>query len=171
MKYVRVLVKQIQDFCVECFLKFGVPKEDAENVAEHLILANLRGVDSHGIMRVPYYREGIRKGLVKPGAEISIVNESTGISLLDGGNGLGIPVATKATGLAIDKAKSIGSPCVDGWSGMFLLCGAPSNALVNTSIASANPYPLYPPKGRRTPSNASLESVVGLPCLSKATPL
>jgi len=108
MKYVRVLVKQMQDFCVECFLKFGVPKEDAENVAEHLILANLRGVDSHGIMRVPYYREGIRKGLVKPVAEISIVNESTGISLLDGGNGLGIPVATKATGLAIDKAKSIG---------------------------------------------------------------
>jgi len=108
MKYVKVLAKQIQDFCVECFLKFGVPKEDAENIAEHLILANLRGVDSHGIMRVPYYTEGIRKGLVKPRSGLSIVNESTGISLLDGGNGLGIPVATKATGLAIDKAKSIG---------------------------------------------------------------
>jgi len=108
MEYVKVLAKEARDFCVECFLKFGVPKEDAENIADHLVLANLRGVDSHGIIRVTYYTEGIRKGLVKPKSEISIVGESLGIALLDGGSGLGIPVATKATHLAIDKAKSLG---------------------------------------------------------------
>jgi len=108
MEHVKVLAKQAQDFCVECFLKFGVPKEDAENIADHLVLANLRGVDSHGLIRVPYYIEGIRKGLVQARSETRVVEESSGITLLDGGNGLGIPVATKATDLAIDKAKSIG---------------------------------------------------------------
>jgi len=108
MEYIKVLAKEAQDFCVECFLKLGVPKHDAENIADHLALANLRGVDSHGIMRVPYYAEGIRKGLVQPKGKIRVVEESPSITLLDGGNGLGIPVATKATNLAIDKAKSTG---------------------------------------------------------------
>jgi LDH2 family malate/lactate/ureidoglycolate dehydrogenase len=108
MKYVRVPAKQMQDFCVECFLKFGVPEKDAENIADHLVLANLRGVDSHGIMRIPYLAEGIRKGLVKPESEISVTKKAPGISLLDGGNGLGIPVATKATDLAVEEAKSAG---------------------------------------------------------------
>jgi len=108
MEYVKVLAKEAQNFCTECFLKFDVPREDAEIIADHLVLANLRGVDSHGIIRIPYYTEGIRKGLVKPKAEISVVRESPSIALLDGGSGLGIPVAVKATILAIDKAKSAG---------------------------------------------------------------
>jgi len=108
MENVKVSAKQAQDFCAECFEKFGVPKEDAENIADNLVLANLRGVDSHGIIRIPYYIEGIRKGFVQPRSDIRVVEESSSITLLDGGNGLGIPVATKATDLAIDKAKSTG---------------------------------------------------------------
>jgi len=45
---------------------------------------------------------------VQPGSEIRVVEESSSITVLDGGNGLGIPIATKATDLAIDKAKSFG---------------------------------------------------------------
>jgi len=108
MENVKVSARQAQDFCTECFEKSGVPKENAENIADNLVLANLRGVDSHGIIRIPYYVDGIRKGLVKASSDISIVEESASITLLDGGNGLGIPVATKATALAIDKAKSTG---------------------------------------------------------------
>ena len=108
MEYVKVPAEQARDFCVECFLKFNVPEEDAENIADHLVLANLRGVDSHGLIRIPYYTEGIGKGLLRPKFELSVVAESPGIALLDGGNGLGIPVATKATDLAMDKAKSTG---------------------------------------------------------------
>ncbi len=108
MEYVKVPAKQMQDFCVECLLKFGVPQEDAENIADHLVLANLRGVDSHGIIRIPYLAEGIRMGLVKPKPEVRVVSESTATALLDGGGGLGIPIATKATDLAIDKTKSAG---------------------------------------------------------------
>lgn len=72
MEYVKVLAKETQDFCVQCFLKFGIPKDNAENIADHLLLANLRGVDSHGTVRIPHYTEGIRKGLVKLKSEISV---------------------------------------------------------------------------------------------------
>ena len=108
MENIKVSAKQAQDFCVECFEKYGVPRKDAENIADNLVLANLRGVDSHGIIRIPYYVEGIRKGFVQRSSEIQVAEESSSITLLDGGNGLGIPVATKATGMAIDKAKSTG---------------------------------------------------------------
>ena len=104
----RVSADQAQDFCVACFEKYGVPKEDAENIADNLVLANLRGVDSHGIIRIPYYIEGIRRGFVKRSSDIQAVEESSSMTLLDGGNGLGIPVATKATERAIEKAKSTG---------------------------------------------------------------
>jgi LDH2 family malate/lactate/ureidoglycolate dehydrogenase len=108
MENIKVSAKQAQDFCVECFEKFGVPKVDAENIADSLVLANLRGVDSHGIIRIPYYIEGIRKDFVRPRSDIRMVEESSSITLLDGGNGLGIPVAMKATDLAINKAKATG---------------------------------------------------------------
>jgi len=108
MENVKVSAKQAKDFCAECFEKFSVSKEDAENIADNLVLANLRGVDSHGIIRIPYYIEGIRKDFVRPKSDIRVVEESSSITLLDGGKGLGIPIATKATDLAIDKAKSTG---------------------------------------------------------------
>jgi len=108
MENVKISAEQAQDFCVACFLKFGVPKEDAENIADNLVMANLRGVDSHGIIRIPYYTEGINKGFVHARSDINVIEESASIALLDGGNGLGIPVATKATELAIDKARSTG---------------------------------------------------------------
>ncbi|KPK22992.1 MAG: hypothetical protein AMJ70_04550 [Dehalococcoidia bacterium SG8_51_3] len=108
MENFKVSAKQAQIFCVECFEKYGVPRGDAENIADNLVLANLRGVDSHGIIRIPYYIEGISKGFVQRSSDIQVVEESSSITLLDGGNGLGIPVATKATDLAIDKAKSTG---------------------------------------------------------------
>jgi len=61
--------EDLRAFCEECFIKVGVSEEHAKLIADHLITASLRGVDSHGIIRIPYYLEGIRKGYVKPKAE------------------------------------------------------------------------------------------------------
>ena len=54
--------EDLRAFCEECFIKVGVSEEHAKLIADHLITASLRGVDSHGIIRIPYYLEGIRKG-------------------------------------------------------------------------------------------------------------
>jgi len=111
-EYVKVLPQDLHNFALECFVKSGVPREDAEVIADHLVLANLRGVDSHGIIRVPYYIEGIKRGYVRPRADVKIVRETLATALIDGGSGLGIPVATKATDIAISKAKSVGIAAV-----------------------------------------------------------
>ena len=43
------------EFGLKCFEAYGVPRDQAEVVIDHLITASLRGVDSHGIIRLPYY--------------------------------------------------------------------------------------------------------------------
>ena len=104
--YERYSANALKRFCEECFVKAGLSPDHARIVAEHLIAANLRGVDSHGVIRIPYYLEGLERGYVKPRSEIKILNETALSVLLDGGDLLGIIVATKATDLAIGKARS-----------------------------------------------------------------
>ncbi len=106
--YVRVLPDDLRRFTATCFMKYGVPPDDALLIADHLVLANLRGVDSHGVIRIPYYGEGIKKGYVKSKGEIRIVKETPTTALIDGDNYLGIPVANKATEIVISKAKLSG---------------------------------------------------------------
>ncbi len=100
--------EDLRRFCEKCFIKIGVPEGYAKLVVGHLLLASLRGVDSHGVIRLPYYVDGIEKGYVKPNAEIKVLKETPYSALIDGGMMLGIVVADKATELAIEKAKSSG---------------------------------------------------------------
>jgi LDH2 family malate/lactate/ureidoglycolate dehydrogenase len=110
--YVKVSVDELRRFASECFVKCGVVKGDADIVADHLVLANLRGVDSHGVIRIPVYIEGIKKGYVRPFSESRVIREDVAVALIDGGGGLGIPIATRATDIAIRKCKSVGLAAV-----------------------------------------------------------
>ncbi len=110
----RVSSNELYNFCVSLFEKAGLPKEDAEIVSDHLVIANLRGVDSHGaFVRVPHYLTAIKQGLINPRPSIKVVKETSSVCLIDGDNGFGPMVAMKATELAIKKAKSNGV-CVVG---------------------------------------------------------
>lgn len=104
----RIPADEALRFARECFVKAGVPAEDASTIADHLVLASLRGVDSHGIVRIPYYIEGLRKGLVKTRAEVAKISEGPSHLLLDFGGGLGIPAAVRATRAAVEKARGSG---------------------------------------------------------------
>ena len=106
--YERYSPDDMRKFCRECFVKAGVPEEYAKLIADHLVLANLRGVDSHGVIRIPFYLEGLERGYVQAKAEIKILKETPYSALMDGGDLLGIIPATRATELAIEKAKSSG---------------------------------------------------------------
>jgi len=74
--YPRFSPSDLLKFCEECFVKVGVPREYVQLIADHLITANLRGVDSHGVIRISYYIEGLEKGYVKPKAEIKVLKVS-----------------------------------------------------------------------------------------------
>lgn len=101
--------EDLLDFCISLFSKAGVPRKDAEIVSENLVLANLRGVDSHGaFVRVPHYLRDLQSGVIAPRARVSVIKETDSTGLIDGGNGLGQIAAMKATELAIEKAKTTG---------------------------------------------------------------
>lgn len=107
-EHIIIEESELRRFCVDALTEAQLTEGDARLVSDHLISANLRGVDSHGVIRIPYYLEGIRKGLVKARAETRLVRETPVSALLDGGHQLGIVVANQATQIAVGKATQSG---------------------------------------------------------------
>ncbi|HSB79298.1 MAG TPA: Ldh family oxidoreductase [Candidatus Methylomirabilis sp.] len=99
---------KLSAFCVAVLEKAGVPRENAEIVAHSLLAANVRGVDTHGITRLPIYVERLQAGLTKGRAQGVVISETPTTAVYDGQDGLGQVVGTKAMRLAIAKAESAG---------------------------------------------------------------
>jgi len=59
-----VRAESLLDFCVRVFAKMGVSPEDAQVTADVLVLANMRGIDSHGVARLARYVNGLRDGVM-----------------------------------------------------------------------------------------------------------
>src|SRR5262245_60737684 len=90
------------------FVAMGAPEGDAAWIAQLLVRANLRGHDSHGVIRVPQYWESVKKGQVDPKTPITVTAESPALVRLDGGGGFGKVVGRRAMEMAIAKAKTGG---------------------------------------------------------------
>jgi uncharacterized oxidoreductase len=94
------------------FTALGTPDPDARWVAELLVRANLRGHDSHGVIRVPQYVTSIRKGETNPCPAIQVLHETPTTAIVDGDLGLGQVVARRATEVALGKAAQQGLAAV-----------------------------------------------------------
>ena len=90
------------------FTAMGAPDRDAAWIAALLVRANLRGHDSHGVIRVPQYWEAVKKGQVDPKSPVTVTEETSTLARLDGGGGFGQVVARRAMEMAIAKAKAGG---------------------------------------------------------------
>jgi LDH2 family malate/lactate/ureidoglycolate dehydrogenase len=95
-------------FCAACFEKLGLSRSDSETIADNLIFANLRGVDSHGVIRMKIYAERLRAGGINPKAELKLVRDGQTYALIDADNGAGQLACSQAMKLAITKAKQVG---------------------------------------------------------------
>ncbi len=85
-----------------------VPEDEAKVTIDILVESNLCGQDSHGIMLLPGYVKNILDEKTRPGARIRVVKDTSTLSLLDGGWGLGQVVGSRAMEIAIEKAKKVG---------------------------------------------------------------
>jgi LDH2 family malate/lactate/ureidoglycolate dehydrogenase len=94
------------------FRKLGVPEEECDIVVDTLLEASLAGYDSHGVMRVPRYVAGLRRGEILPGADIKVLTETPACAHVDGRRGLGPVTATFGVRLASRKARQSGIGCV-----------------------------------------------------------
>jgi len=98
----------LREFTKVVFIKAGVKAAHAETVAHHLVQANLRGVDSHGVARIPYYLSGIRLREVNVDPKIRTITDSKATALVDGDFALGQVAGKYATELATRKASEFG---------------------------------------------------------------
>lgn len=99
---------RLESFAVAALEKVGVPQENAQIVARSLLTANLRGVDTHGITRLPIYVERVQAGLTDGRARGVVLSEGETTGVVDGQNGLGQVVGTTGMRLAIAKARKAG---------------------------------------------------------------
>ncbi|MGQ9781633.1 MAG: Ldh family oxidoreductase [Nitrososphaeria archaeon] len=100
--------EELERFGTEVFQKLGFDEKNSRLISSSLVLANLRGVDSHGVVRIPVYADGVTSGQINPKPRIRVLKETDFFCLIDGDNTLGYIPATLATEIAISKAKTFG---------------------------------------------------------------
>jgi L-2-hydroxycarboxylate dehydrogenase (NAD+) len=106
---VLVQAHDLKATVADVFEKMGVPPEDAQLGADVLVLADLRGVDTHGVSNMlRSYVSGYTSGQINPRPNLRIVRQTPATANVDSDRGLGIITAPKAMEIAIQKAKEVG---------------------------------------------------------------
>ena len=146
---------------------YGLPPADARLVADGLVRADLRGVWSHGVARVSMYAERLRRGLIEPVPAIGLERLAPAVVHMDGANGIGFVVATRAIDAAIEIAEEAGVGVVGvRQSGHY---GMAANYVLRaiergfSSFVFTNASPAMPPFGGRVPMLGTNPYAVGIP--------
>ncbi len=140
-----VAYTQLKDFLTDIFESIGCSKADAATTANVLLAAELRNINSHGLIRVKDYYNLWKQGRLNPTPNIGIVHETPSTAVVDGDNGLGMLVGLKAMQIAMDKAEKVGT----GWvsvrnSNHFGIAGyytmqALKRDMIGMAMTNANP--------------------------------
>ncbi|MGC2122262.1 MAG: Ldh family oxidoreductase [Xanthobacteraceae bacterium] len=164
----RVPADRIAAFINRAFLAAGLPVEDAQIVAGLMVEADLRGSDTHGVIRLPLYIRRVRAGGVNARPNIRVVSERPSTALIDGDNGMGHLVMRRAAALAIEKAKATGI----GWVGARMSNHAGPAALYVTMPLKHDMIGLYFAVGSSThlPPWGGSETLLGTNPMAVAVP-
>jgi LDH2 family malate/lactate/ureidoglycolate dehydrogenase len=159
---VRVQAEDLKRFMQSVFEKAGFTAEGAENQADVMTWANLRGVDSHGVQRISWYLELVDKGHMKPRANIQIQKETPATLLIDADYSPGPVVTVLAMRKAIQKARQVGigwavirntlhqgamgyyslMAAKEGMAGIAIVCNPPNMAPLGARAAGVHNSPI-----------------------------
>lgn len=155
------------------FQQLGLPPEDADFSADVLVLADLRGVDSHGVQNsVPnIYVPQLRAGKVNVRPNITVVHETPSTATVDGDNGMGMVVGRYGMELAMRKAREVGCGFVSvrnsnhyGMAGYYAMMALQHDMVgMSTTTARAGVVPL----GGREPRLGTNPIAVAAPTLEE----
>jgi LDH2 family malate/lactate/ureidoglycolate dehydrogenase len=105
---VRLDQDEVRRFVTDAAVWGGVAAEDIPLFSDALVDAELRGIESHGITRLPVYVRAFRRGIVNPRPTLSTVRASGATALVDADNGLGVIVGQRAIDRAVELARDHG---------------------------------------------------------------
>ena len=108
MEYRRLDYESLRALCTQVFQGYGFMKDEAAEITDALLAADLFGIESHGIQRLVRYDYEINSGMVDIHAEPEIVRETPVSATLDARNGMGQLMGIRAMRLAVEKAKKNG---------------------------------------------------------------
>jgi LDH2 family malate/lactate/ureidoglycolate dehydrogenase len=154
-----VPAERLRTLVARVFAAVGASVADAETVAEVLVEADLRGVESHGTTRVAGYVSMVRLGLINPAPKVSVLRETGSTAMLEGDRAFGIVVARRAMELCIAKAPAVGIACATirnvthtGMIGFYPMLAARAGLV---GLAMNNGPTILPPFGGTTPTLAT----------------
>ncbi|MGA2891802.1 MAG: Ldh family oxidoreductase [Xanthobacteraceae bacterium] len=104
----KVSHDELLRFIRDLLVARGASDMDATTVALGLVWANLRGVDGHGVSRLPRYLKLIGSGEIDPKAQPRLIHDRAATFVLDGGHGFGPVAAMEGAALAVERAKKAG---------------------------------------------------------------
>ena len=103
---------KLRAFITKIYLKMGVPAAPAAHLADTLVMADLWGHSSHGVMRTFWYGARFASGATHIAAEPHLVTDTGPLLALDGGDGIGQWITQTAVDLAKDRAATFGIAAV-----------------------------------------------------------
>jgi LDH2 family malate/lactate/ureidoglycolate dehydrogenase len=145
----------------------GLPPDDARTVADCLIRADLRGVDTHGLQYLPHYLKRVRMGLINATPSLSVQKVTPVAGLLDGQNAFGFVVASRAMAEAIEMARDFGIGLVSvrhsthfGMAACYVLQAVEAGYI---ALVFTNASPAMPPWGGRQALLGTSPLAAGVP--------
>jgi LDH2 family malate/lactate/ureidoglycolate dehydrogenase len=169
----RVNPDRLIEFAAAVYASQGMPEADARLVADTLVQSDLWGHQSHGVLRLGWYLERLRNGVMEPVTKPEFVVDAGAIAVIDGHDGVGHVLTMLATKEAVKRAKAHGIGAVAvrysnhfGTCMYYTLTGAREGCvtLLTTNggpamapwggrqkIIGTNPWSVAAPAGRHAP--------------------
>ena len=164
----RFSAAELESFIARILGRVGVPASDAALVARLMVVADLRGVDAHGIFRLPRCITRIKAGAVNVRPKIRVLEDNLSTAIVDGDNGMGHLVMNRAAEVAIEKADRTGV----SWVGVRMSNHAGFGALYAEMPLSRDMIGLYiaVASANHIPPWGGVEKLLGTNPLTVAIP-
>ncbi len=137
--------KYLLDFTREVFMKMGCNQEDARQIADVFVAAELRGLPSHGMIRIKDYFQLWKANRINVKPKIRVVHETPSTAVVDGDGAVGMVAATRSMEIAIGKAAHVGTGWVStrnsnhyGIAGFYAMM-ALQHDMIGLCMTNANP--------------------------------
>ncbi|HET9111762.1 MAG TPA: Ldh family oxidoreductase [Ktedonobacterales bacterium] len=157
----------LREFARRILLANGMAPEEAATIADCLVQANLRGVDSHGALRLIQYTDAVCAGRINVRPEVAVVRRRGAMALLNADNGYGFTPTLRAVELGVELAAEHGIGMVAvrqshhfGMAATYVLKVAERDyigLLMTTSL------PVLPPPGGLAPRLGNNPIACGIP--------
>lgn len=163
----RLSAQDLTQACRRLLVKVGVPEDQAREIADVIVEADLRGIESHGVLRLPAYVHRVRAGTLTARTELKLLRERTASLLFDAQHGFGQVAGIRAMQQAIERAASHGTCLVAvrnaghiGIAAYYAMLALPRRMI---GIVSTNAAASMAPWGGRTPLLGTNPICVAIP--------